>query len=134
MISKRNSVLRRFCFGSSFSFNVHTIKLPLKLVLEFLTFLLFGYTYKTSASLFEILSPTLFERFYAEFSTIFHDFDIAISNWEVLAFCLILILTFITFEFFGGKTTDAAILLLLAVKSDIVFLYHVLIILFDHKT
>lgn len=106
----------------------------LKLVLEFLTFLLFGYTYETSASLFKILSPTLFEGFYAEFPTIFYDFDIAISNWEVLALCFILILTFITFEFFCGKTTDATILLLLAVKSDIVFLYHVLIILFDHKT
>jgi hypothetical protein len=106
--------------------------LSLELVLEFLTFLLLGYPYKTSAGLLKIFTTALFEWFDTEFSAIFNDFDVAISDGEVLALSLVWLLILITFEFIRGKTTDATVLLLISHHHEVIFLDQILVVLLDY--
>ena len=115
------------------SLEIQITHLPRKLTFEILTFLLLGYFYETTASLFEILAAFFLEWFYTQFSAVFNDFDIAITNWEVLAFYLIRCLFIITLEFIRGKTADATVLLLLSHHTEIIILYLVLLILFNHQ-
>lgn len=111
----------------------HTAHLPLKLVLEFLTFLLLGYLYETAASLLEILATFFLEGLYAQFAAIFDDFDIAISYWEVLALGLIWLLVLITVELVRGKSADATVVLRLLHHHEVVLSNLVLLVLLDHQ-
>lgn len=74
--------------------------------LEILTFLLLGNLYETLAGLFEILATPLFEGFDAKFPTVFNDFNVAISNWEILASRVIRGFIIITLELVRGKSAD----------------------------
>jgi len=111
----------------------NTTHLSLELFLEFLTFLLLSYPYKTSASLFQIFATALFKWFNTEFSAIFNDFDVTISDWEVLALGPVWPLILITFEFIRGKTTDATVFLLRSHNNEVIILDQVLFVLLDNQ-
>ena len=91
------------------------------MVLEFLAFLRLGYPYQTPASLFEVFAAALFEGLYAQFPTILDDFDVSITNWEVLPFHLFGLLVLITLELFCEKSTDATIFLLVSHHPEVIF-------------
>jgi len=102
------------------------------LVLEFLTFLGFGYPYQTAASLLEVFAATLFEGLYAQLPTVLNDFYVPITDWEVLTLDLLRLLILITLKFFCEKSTDAAIFLLVAHHSEIIVVDLILFILLDN--
>ena len=84
--------------------------------------------------MFEVFATTFFEGFYAEFAAIFNDFDITISDREVLALRLIWFLIIKTLELFRGKSTYATSFLLLLHHLKVIFLYLIFFILFYHES
>ena len=83
--------------------------------------------------MFQVFATTFFERFYAEFAAIFNDFDITISDREVLALRLIWFLIIITLELFRGKSTYATSLLLLLHHLQVIILDLIFFVLFYHE-
>jgi len=124
-------------FGSDRSFlncslEIQVIHLTGELhIFEFLTFLLLGNFVETSARLLQILTTFLLKRFDAELPAVLNDFDIAIANGEVLAFCCVWLLILITVELVRGKTAQASIDLLLSHHDEIILLKLILLVLLN---
>lgn len=118
---------------AGYSVEIEVLHLTIQGVLVFLTFLKLCYLYEALAGLFQILATPLLERFDAKFSAIFNDFDVTISNREVLTSSLVGELIFITLELSRGKTTDLSSGLLFLHQLKIVFINVVFFFLLDDQ-
>lgn len=83
--------------------------------------------------MFKVFASALLERLYAQFPTVLDDFDITITDWEVLALRGVRLLILELFQFFRGKSTYTAVLFLIAHHLKVVLLYLVLLVLLNDE-
>lgn len=81
----------------------------------------------------QIFAPPLLERFYAQLTTVLHNFDVPVADWEVLALHKIWFLVLITVELLRGKSTDAAVLFSMTHHYEVIFLNDIFFVLLNYK-